>query len=397
MHTIFVDLGYGDSGKGVTVARACVKDPTATVVKFTGGAQAAHNVVWNGNHHTFSQFGSGTMIGNPTFLTKNFLVDVPAIFRENNHLFDTGIPDALDNLYISSECLVITKAMVAANHHLEDTRHTRHGSTGRGIGTTVEYHQQTGTGVFMGDLEDPMTLFEKMTAQRTWLRETFGIELRVSVFEEIKEMWQAPLLIKPEAYWADYLGGTSSSFIFEGSQGVLLDENIGFFPHVTRATTTSRNAERLLESMGVENNDYEIVGIIRTYMTRHGAGPFATEFVMPVNDNDHNGVGRYQGEFRRGYLDVSAINYALQYQEIDKMVITHTDITLPMAYSDSLPDFAYRSLRDRAANTENMFNRPYELGQPAAWYNILGEFKVPLYHLGFGPDVRDYVDMRLGM
>jgi adenylosuccinate synthase len=396
MHTIFVDLGYGDSGKGVTVARACIKNPTATVVKFSGGAQAAHNVIWNGHHHTFSQFGSGTMVGNPTFLTKNFLVDVPAIFRENNHLLSLGIDDALDNLHISSECLVITKAMVAANRNLEDTRHTRHGSTGRGIGTTVEYHQQTGRGVFMGDLDDPLTLFEKMVAQRVWLRETFNLELRESVLEEIEAMWQAPLLIKPEAYWVDYLGSTSSEFIFEGSQGVLLDENVGFFPHVTRATVTSHNAEQLLKSMNVD--EYETVGIIRTYMTRHGAGPFATEFVMNIDDGDHNGVGRYQGEFRRGYLDVSAIDYALFYQPVDKMVITHTDITLPMAYSDPIDNICpIKSLRSRAAQTENLFNRTYELGKPAAWYNMLSEFKVPLYHLGYGPDVQDYVDMRLGL
>ena len=73
---IVVDLGFGDAGKGATVDYLCSPDAdlnVSAVVRFNGGAQAAHNVVVDGRHHTFSQFGSGTFSGVSTILSRSII------------------------------------------------------------------------------------------------------------------------------------------------------------------------------------------------------------------------------------------------------------------------------------------------------------------------------------
>lgn len=85
---VVVDLGFGDAGKGATVDWLCSPQAdldVAAVVRFNGGAQAAHNVVNGERHHTFSQFGSGTLNGIPTFLSKFVLVEPISLARKREH------------------------------------------------------------------------------------------------------------------------------------------------------------------------------------------------------------------------------------------------------------------------------------------------------------------------
>ena len=82
-HVAVVDLGYGDAGKGTVVDALCAASRKRAVLRFNGGAQAAHNVVApDGRHHTFAQFGSGTFAGVPTHLTRFVVVDPLALAAE---------------------------------------------------------------------------------------------------------------------------------------------------------------------------------------------------------------------------------------------------------------------------------------------------------------------------
>src|SRR3954467_7607322 len=93
-HVIVVDLGYGDAGKGTVVDWLCTQGPVQAVVRFNGGGQAAHNVVLpDGRHHTFAQFGSGTLRGVPTHLSRFVVVDPLALTAEAAHLGELGVPD----------------------------------------------------------------------------------------------------------------------------------------------------------------------------------------------------------------------------------------------------------------------------------------------------------------
>src|SRR5262245_62300875 len=112
--SLVAGLGYGDEGKGSIVDFLARQPRPGTraglVVRFNGGAQAAHNVVTeDGRHHTFAQFGSGTFTpGVRTHLSQHVLVDPLALVTEAEHLASLGVPDALDRLTVDREALVTT-------------------------------------------------------------------------------------------------------------------------------------------------------------------------------------------------------------------------------------------------------------------------------------------------
>ncbi|NUP38314.1 MAG: adenylosuccinate synthetase, partial [Streptomyces sp.] len=140
-HTVVVDLGFGDAGKGATVDRLCRGGGVTAVVRFNGGAQAAHNVVTpDGRHHTFAQFGSGTLHGVPTHLSRFTVVDPLALAAEADHLRGLGVPDPYGLLTVDREAPLATPYHAAANRLREQARGAaRHGSCGMGVGEAARY------------------------------------------------------------------------------------------------------------------------------------------------------------------------------------------------------------------------------------------------------------------
>ena len=115
--------------------------------------------------------------------------------------------------------------------------------------------------------------------------------------------------------------------VFEGAQGVLLDEWRGFHPYTTWSTTTFANADQLLAEAGF-SGEVTHLGLLRAYLTRHGAGPFVTEdpvLTKQVPDY-HNTDGLWQGEFRVGHFDLVAARYALEVAGVtDALAVTCLD------------------------------------------------------------------------
>ncbi|MEL6803770.1 MAG: adenylosuccinate synthetase, partial [Bacteroidota bacterium] len=115
-----------------------------------------------------------------------------------------------------------------------------------------------------------------------------------------------------------------STLIFEGSQGILLDQEFGYFPHVTRAFTSSKNALCLLERIRTEITyavghniaiQSEVHYVSRAYQTRHGNGPLSQEnttgLELAPTPYETNQTNRWQGSQRRALLDVDQLRYAL--------------------------------------------------------------------------------------
>jgi adenylosuccinate synthase len=327
-HVVVVDLGYGDAGKGTVVDWLCARGPYTAVVRFNGGAQAAHNVVTtDGRHHTFAQFGSGTLTpGVRTHLSRFMLVDPLALAAEAGHLAALGIPDALDRLTVDRDALLTTPYHRAANRARATA--VLHGSCGMGIGETAAYALVSGEAPRAGDCRSPARLRRRLTRLRDHLFDELG-PLDVPDVEECAEAFGAfagRVRITGDGFLPGLL--RAGPVVFEGAQGVLLDERFGFHPYTTWSTTTFANALTLLAEAGTGARR---LGILRAYQTRHGPGPFVTEDPLLDRPEPHNRRGRWQGAFRTGHLDAVTLRYALDVcGGADALAVTHLDVPAPL-------------------------------------------------------------------
>jgi adenylosuccinate synthase len=352
-HVIVVDLGYGDAGKGTIVDWLCAtaageRKPVRAVVRFNGGAQAAHHVIApSGAVHPFAQFGSGTLAaGTPTFLSRFMLVDPLALVAEAEHLCALGVPDPLALVTVDHGALLTTPYHRAANQAREEKRGTaRHGSCGMGIGETASYAlAYPDDAPRAGDLARPATLTRKLTLLRdrlagtaaasghgtgTVLGGTAGTGAGRSPLpdpDEVAGVYRA-VADRVTVVGDGYLAGLLSAgpVVFEGAQGVLLDEWHGFHPYTTWSTTTFDNAQQLLTENGAPGAATRL-GVTRAYQVRHGPGPFVSEDKALTVSEPHNGDGRWQGRFRAGHLDAVALRYAVQVTGgVDAIALTHLD------------------------------------------------------------------------
>lgn len=348
---IVTDLGYGDAGKGSTVDYLARQAGQSLIVRHNGGAQAAHNVVTpEGRHHTFSQFGSGSFVkGTETFLSRYMLVSPSAMLNEGRHLSQLGVFDIWQRLYIDEQAPIILPWHGAAVQLRELARGaTPHGSVGIGISEVMrdtldhpEWVVRAGDLKRMGpelfprllsiqkgkfyQLLKELTVPDSEEARKAWslLREPAPIEHFISLCR----LWVAmePKIV--DGGTLQPLADTVDTVLFEGSQGVLLDEWFGFHPYTTWSTTTSENAERLL---GELNHTATItrLGLVRAYTTRHGHGPFVTETPALAQQFPelHNDFGRWTGAFRYGHLDLLAHRYAVEATRgVDQLVVSGLD------------------------------------------------------------------------
>lgn len=405
---IVVDLGFGDAGKGATVDRLCSPAAAldvAAVVRFNGGAQAAHNVVAGGRHHTFSQFGSGTLSGIPTVLSRHVLVEPIALAAEARALAALGIADPLRLLHVDARALLTTPIHVAANRAREDARGAgRHGSCGKGIGETASYALDHPDAPTVGDCRDPKVLRHKLSDLHSCYRPLLGnrsvpdVDEMVALYRE----FAAAVRITDDGDLTDLAG--RGRLVFEGAQGVLLDEWRGFHPHTTWSTVEPSNARRMLADLG---RDGAVLGVTRTYTTRHGAGPHPTEdaALTAALPEPHNGTGAYQGAFRVGHLDEVLLRYAVDVcGGLDGLAVTHLDAPARAAAAgtpirvcrryratDRLPVGRWRDLHHQQRLTELLNSVDVELaplpGDVPAWMEeITG---TPVVLVADGPDRAD--------
>jgi adenylosuccinate synthase len=328
-HVIVVDLGYGDAGKGTVVDWLCASRPVHTVIRFNGGAQAAHTVVLrDGRRHTFAQFGAGTLRpGVRTHLSRFMVVDPLALASEAAHLAAIGVPDALDRLTIDRDALLATPYHRAANQAREQARgDDRHGSCGMGVGETMAYHLgHPEQAPRVADCQTPPLLRRKLVALRDQLTADVGPQQAPPVDDCVATFaaFAARVAIVDTAFTAGLL--RAGDVVFEGAQGVLLDEWHGFHPYTTWSTTTFANADKLLAEAGMTGEATRL-GVLRVVTTRHGPGPLVTEDPTLRLTDPHNPTNPWQGRFRFGHFDAVAHRYALAAAGgVDGLALTHLD------------------------------------------------------------------------
>lgn len=348
---IGVDLSFGDSGKGTTTDFLVREYNAKTVVRYCGGPQAAHNVIdLDGVHHTFAQFGSGTLVsGTKTYLSRFMLIDPLNMENEERFLQRVGITDAFDRMFIDEDCIVITPFQKSVNRLRELNRgEGRHGSCGRGVGETVsdsinypEYAIYAKDFLSAGVLKKKLTEIQRIKVEeiRPIIEEIPASDIKDKEWEILTDETLVDYLLErymhfqrivnfvPRTFLAEILE-EEDVVIFEGSQGVLLDEWHGFHPYTTWSTTTTKYAEQLLKEAEYKSQVVKI-GILRALTTRHGPGPFPTfdESLSQQFPDVFNVTDEWQREFRVGYFDSVLHSYALDVVGgVDALMITHMDL-----------------------------------------------------------------------
>lgn len=332
-HAAVIGLGFGDEGKGTIVdyltSRHSPYGPKhfSTVVRINGGAQAGHRVVRGDGHaHIFSSFGSGYFNGIDTHLSEFMLVDPLAMMTEGESLDRNWVGHSFQHITVDRRALVVTDFHKEANRAAERARgDARHGSCGMGIGETTRLSLLHPDDVLrVGDLQDKRLLRRKLW----WLHDTYSDTLAGLALPSIEDMvevlhnWANWTKIVDEHYLPLVMG--HSNVIFEGAQGVLLDQDYGFHPYTTWSRTTTANIK--------DYEDVEYVGVLRAYHTRHGAGPFPSEveeYGRLVPDAA-NVDGQWQGNFRVGHFDGFLARYAANVLDslgtpLDSVAVTNWD------------------------------------------------------------------------
>jgi len=365
--TAVIDLGYGDSGKGTTVEWLCDKLKPDFVGRFNGAAQAAHNIHLEcGHSHTFSQFGCGTFQGVKTYLSRYVSIEPLGIYMEAQALNKFIGNEVLNGLYIHKDAMVITPYHRALNRFKETRRGAdRHGSTGFGHGALMKMSiKSPSLTLRYKDLVNKKTILARLDAIRAdILKEFSGIENHEDFNVDLDGVVDMYGYIYDNTITVDNemeRNILSSNVVWEGAQGILLDENFGFHPHTTWSTVNQKN---IISMYNHHDLDYElnVIGVIRSHMTRHGAGVFVTEDdeCNHMIADDDNCFNEWQEDFRAGHLDMMMLKYALKVCPIKSFVMTHFDKldslgTMKVCKSYNVPN--YKTVGDELVGIYPPFN-----------------------------------------
>lgn len=335
--SIVTGLAFGDEGKGITTDYLCSRWDTdkTLVIRHCGGQQAGHTVMLNKIKHVHSNFGSGTLRGVPSYISEHCCIYPHTIKAELEILRSKGIEP---KLYVHPLAKLTTPLDVHLGRQWERKNH--HGSCGIGVGAAMKRHYQLNHKIYAMDIKYPEVLRTKILMLQLG-HGFFSQEIKEEIDQFIETCKQIPI-----EFW-DYheLGDRMDKYehvIFEGAQGILLDMDHGFFPHVTYANTTSKNALEICAGFSLRPDIYYVT---RCYGTRHGRGwmPDPAELKLQNTEEEINVYNDWQGSLRYYEFDLELLNYAL---DADAQYVTdYSTRNIVVTCLDQRPDFDLKLLK----------------------------------------------------
>lgn len=337
---IVLGLQFGDEGKGRTVDFLVKNNPyNSIVVRFSGGQNCGHTVMLeDGTKHIFSSFGSGTLRGVPTYISEYCTIYLNSIHNEKKELLKKR---SKIELIVHPKTILTTPYDVYFNRANVDTR--EHGTTGVGISTTMKRTLETGYKLYAIDLINPDVCLAKLAEIKKYYERISPSIMENEALQHEEKLFIELIKSSPIDRLSDYDYLISyENIVFEGSQGILLDMDHGIFPNVTYANTTSKNAIKICEELGID--DIQLYYITRCYQTRHGNGWMSNQQPISLinNENEINVFNEFQGEFKVGEIDYKLINYAINVDLIyNKKYVSSPKVNLVITCLDQRPDFEF--------------------------------------------------------
>lgn len=330
---IVVGTQWGDEGKGKIVD--LLTETANVVVRFQGGHNAGHTLVINGQKTVLHLIPSGILRESTHCLIGNGVVLAPdALFNELDGLEKSGVPVS-ERLGISEACPLIMPYHIALDLAREHKRGKKAiGTTGRGIGPAYE-DKVARRGLRLGDLVYDYQFADKLESvmeyhnfalKNYYQADTLDYQQVLDQMLSYKSRLQ-PLTVDVTQLLDDYTR-QGRPMMFEGAQGMMLDIDHGTYPFVTSSNTSSGSAA---SGSGVGPNAFdEILGIVKAYTTRVGAGPFPTELSCAVGqhlgEKGHE-FGATTGRERRcGWFDAVLMRRSRQVNGLTTLCLTKLDV-----------------------------------------------------------------------
>jgi len=332
-NVVVIGTQWGDEGKGKIVD--LLTDRASAVVRFQGGHNAGHTLVIEGKKTVLHLIPSGILRVGVRCLIGNGVVLSPSALLEEIGMLEAGGVPARERLGISESCPLILPYHIALDQAREVARGKKAiGTTGRGIGPAYE-DKVSRRGIRLGELLDPQHFTERLREVMEYHNfslqhyfKTQTVDYQQVLDEALAQGEQIAPMVEDIPGTLHALRDDGKSIMFEGAQGALLDIDHGTYPYVTSSTTTAGGAASG-SGVGPRDLDY-VLGIVKAYTTRVGAGPFPTELF----DDDGQYLGEKGHEFgattgrqrRCGWLDIVSLRRSLKINSVTGMCVTKLDV-----------------------------------------------------------------------
>jgi adenylosuccinate synthase len=332
-NVVIVGTQWGDEGKGKIVD--LLAEHADVVVRFQGGNNAGHTMVVDGEQLITHLIPSGILQQKLCIIGNGVVVDPEVLIKEMDNLSSRGVDIGSDKLKISERAHLIMPYHQAVDHARERFKGDKKiGTTGRGIGPAYE-DKSTRRGIRFVDLLDPEEFREKVNTildeKNFYLKNYLSADpLNGSDIIKQYEIYAERL--------APYVGNISiiidnalkngQQVLFEGAQGTHLDIDHGTYPFVTSSNTLAGNA---CCGAGIGPGAItDVIGIVKAYTTRVGAGPFPAELFDEIGDQiQEKGAefGATTGRRRRcGWLDTVILKNSVRLNGLTSLAVTKLDV-----------------------------------------------------------------------
>ncbi len=331
---VVVGTQWGDEGKGKVVDLITAKSDM--VVRFQGGANAGHTLVVEGKQFIFHIIPSGILYeGKKCLIGNGLVVDPEVLLDEIESLMKSGIEVDTNRLSISEKVHIIMPYHKAVDNAREVAKGKgKIGTTGRGIGPCYE-DKVARTGIRAIDFTDAEVLEEKIRANLkeknlylTKLLDAEPLEVEPILEKYFSLAERLTPYITDVSIELDQALKEGCNILFEGAQGTHLDIDHGTYPFVTSSNPVAGNA---CAGAGIGPNQlHHILGIVKAYTTRVGAGPFVTELEDETGDfiqKQGNEFGATTGRRRRcGWLDLVVVKDSSRLNGLSSLAVTKLDV-----------------------------------------------------------------------
>ncbi|MGP8033017.1 MAG: adenylosuccinate synthase [Steroidobacteraceae bacterium] len=330
---VVIGTQWGDEGKGKVVD--LLTERAAAVARFQGGHNAGHTLVIGGKKTVLSLIPSGILRDQVRcFIGNGVVLSLEALLTESDMLIAQGVP-VFERLRISPHCPLILPSHVLLDQARERARGANAlGTTGRGIGPAYEdkvarravrfadLFQRDRFAAKLGEVLD----FHNFLLQQYYRAPTVDFQKTLETQLALGERF-APL-ITDVTRALNELRAADANVLFEGAQGAMLDVDLGTYPFVTASNTTAGFAAT---GTGLGPRVFDgVLGIVKAYTTRVGAGPFPTELFDEYGEHlsrvGHE-FGSVTGRRRRcGWFDSVALKRAIVNSSVSGLCITKLDV-----------------------------------------------------------------------